>query len=206
MMSVITCRSNVLRGVRELAKRRPIEDQYTYVGGRTGAWEVTELTATHGRPLARVSHVDIVNGPLDRIPFGTMWLLSGMVRKTRHVIREERDPRTSRPLMIGAEATCAALIPIRKSAAWWALDQMQRREILETRSWSVLIGQQIISFLIRRLQHGRDLSEEFDDVTWFEFAPRDSADFDDQLAAWRASEEWRYVERACDIRLTRSSQ
>ena len=52
--------------------------------------------------------------------------------------------------------------------------------------------------------HGRDLGEQFDFVTWFEYAPRDSAVFDDLLAALRGTEEWKYIEREIDIRLERT--
>ena len=38
-------------------------------------------------------------------------------------------PRLGRP-----EATCAALIPIKKSAAWWELTQEERRQIFEDKS------------------------------------------------------------------------
>lgn len=202
-MSVITCRSNMLRGVSELARQRPAEELYNYIGGRTGAWEVTELTANHGSPLARVSHLDITNGPLERIPASTVWVLQGLVRSTRHVIREEHETRDSKRRNGMAEATCAALIPIRKSAAWWALDKLARLEMTQLSSWSGLPGQQFLSAVVRRLQNGRDLSGQFDEVTWFEYAPRDASVFNDLLAAWRASDEWKYVERDCDMRLTR---
>ena len=49
-----------------------------------------------------------------------------------------------------------------------------------------------------------DLGESFDFVTWFEFAPSDTAAFNELLAALRASQEWRYVDREVDIRLCRT--
>ena len=201
-MSVITCRSNDLRGVRELAKRRLSEAQYNYVGGTTGAWEVTAMTARNGRPLAHVSHLDVINGPLKSLPAGTAWIFSGLVRNTRYVTREEYQERGTRPLRFArTEPTCAALIAVRKSAVWWSLDHRERREIQETHSWEGMLALRYLSAIVRRWQHRRDVSDQFDDVTWFEYAPRDSAAFDDLLALWHASEEWEYVERDCDIRL-----
>jgi hypothetical protein len=59
--------------------------------------------------------------------------------------------------------------------------------------------------IARRLHHGRDLGEPFDFLTWFEFAPEHEGLFDELLARLRASEEWRYVSREIDIRLTRAT-
>jgi len=40
-------------------------------------------------------------------------------------------------------------------------------------------------------------------LTWFEFAPSQVGAFDEVLAGLRASDEWTYVEREVEIRLTR---
>ena len=49
----------------------------------------------------------------------------------------------------------------------------------------------------RGLHHCRDLAEPepFDFLTWFEFAQKATAEFDQLLKRLRASEEWKYVER-----------
>ena len=108
--------------------------------------------------------------------------------------------RSSRP-----GSTCAALIPIRKNAAWWALTQQERRDILEARSRHIEIGLRYLPPIARRLHHCRDLAEAqpFDFLTWFEFAPADAAAFDELLAALRATPEWDYVEREVEVRLQR---
>ena len=203
-MSVITCRSNTLRGARELSKRRPMEALYNYLGGTSGTWRVTDVVTRAGQPLKPVTHVDIVNGPLERLPSGTAWVLRGVVSNTRYVSREERDELQSRqPALNRAEATCAAVIPIKKSLRWWSLAQDERRDILESQSRHIATGMQFLPAIARRLMHGRDLGEQFDFVTWFEYAPRDSEVFDDLLAILRGTEEWKYVEREIDIRLVR---
>ena len=51
--------------------------------------------------------------------------------------------------------------------------------------------------------HSRDLGEPFDFLTWFEFAPQHDAAFDELLGMLRSTEEWRYVEREVEIRLSR---
>jgi len=45
--------------------------------------------------------------------------------------------------------------------------------------------------------------EPFDFLTWFEYAPQDAGAFDELVGRLRATEEWAYVDREVDIRLTR---
>ena len=97
------------------------------------------------------------------------------------------------------------LIPIRKSAAWWALAQDERRAVFEERSGHNAIGMDYLPAVARKLYHSRDLGEPFDFLTWFEFAESDTAAFDDLLARLRATEEWRYVEAESEVRLVRAS-
>jgi len=54
------------------------------------------------------------------------------------------------------------------------------------------------------LHHSRDLGQPFDFLTWFEYAPEHAAAFEDMVQRLRATEEWRYVDREVDIRLSRS--
>lgn len=99
------------------------------------------------------------------------------------------------------------MIAIRKTEAWWALAQDERRRIFEERSHHIRTGLAYLPAIARRLHHCRDLGSEepFDFLTWFEFAPRDAAAFDALVAALRGSEEWSYVEREVDLRLDRNS-
>lgn len=102
------------------------------------------------------------------------------------------------------QARSAVLIPIRKSAAWWALAQDERREIFELQSRHNAIGLRYLPAIARRLYHSRDLGEGFDFLTWFEFGEGDAAAFDQLLAELRAGPEWAYVERECELRLRRA--
>jgi len=52
------------------------------------------------------------------------------------------------------------------------------------------------------LQKGRPRR---DFLTWFEYAPEHAARFEELVAALRATEEWRYVEREVDIRLVKEN-
>jgi chlorite dismutase len=132
------------------------------------------------------------------------WVLRGTAGHARYVERDEKlalaavTPPLSRP-----EATCAALIPIRKSAAWWDLAQDERRAVLEARSKHITIGLDYLPAVARRLYQARELGEPFDFLTWFEYAPEHAQRFDELLSRLRSTEEWSYVEREVDIRLTR---
>jgi len=116
-----------------------------------------------------------------------------------HTALAARGPELGRP-----EATEAALIPIRKVDAWWALSQDERRAIFEERSKHISTSLAYLPAVARCLHHGRDLGEPFDFLTWFEYAPGDAAAFEELVDRLRATEEWSYVEREVDIRLTRA--
>jgi chlorite dismutase len=100
-------------------------------------------------------------------------------------------------------ATCAALIPISKSEAWWELTQDERRAIFEAHSRHIATGLEYLPAVARGLHHGRDLGGEFDFLTWFEFTPAHAELFQELVGQLRETEEWEYVDREVDIRLAR---
>jgi chlorite dismutase len=59
------------------------------------------------------------------------------------------------------QATLAALIPIRKTDAWWTLAQDERRLIFEEQSRHIAIGLEYLPGVARRLHHCRELGEPF---------------------------------------------
>jgi hypothetical protein len=179
---------------------------FSFVGGPTGAWRVVSTHTLAGDALEQVDRLDLVSGAVVSLPPAAAWVLRGMTSNERYVTRSEKDQLVAKQPALGrAAATSAAIIPIRKTLAWWGLTQDERRGILEEQSKHIATGLRYLPAIARRLHHCRDVSEHepFDFVTWFEFAPADSAAFDALLAELRASEEWRYVEREIDIRLTR---
>lgn len=179
---------------------------FAFVGGNTGRWRVVKSEAIVGEPLPVVARLDLVaDSELRSAPRAT-WVLRGITSNERYVVREERSQLVAKQQDLGRpEATCAALIPIRKNAAWWALTQAERRSIFEDQSKHIHIGLQYLPAVARRLHHCRDLSqnEPFDFLTWFEYAPAHETAFNKMVAELRASEEWKYVEREMDIRLVR---
>ncbi|HEY8079568.1 MAG TPA: chlorite dismutase family protein [Labilithrix sp.] len=174
-----------------------------FVGGDRGKWIVERIAAVTGEALASVPRLDVVTGR--DAPPGT-WALRGVAGHARYVearekkLLDERSPPLGRP-----EATRGALIPIKKSAAWWALAQDERRAIFEERSKHISDSLAWLPRVARRLYHSRDLGEPFDFLTWFEYAPEHDAAFDELLAMLRSREEWRYVEREVEVRVRREA-
>ena len=177
---------------------------FSFMGGDKGRWRVSAMKTIVGEPLPAARRLEIASGPETPADLQAAWVLRGITSNERYVGREERRQIMAKLPDLGRpEASCAALIPIRKSEAWWALTQEERLGIFKERSHHTRIGLQHFPELPRRLHHCRDLSENepFDFLTWFEYAPAQEATFNKLLAALRAIEEWKYVEREVDIRL-----
>jgi hypothetical protein len=181
---------------------------FTFVGGKTGGWTVASTKAIKGDGLPVVDKLDIVNKAVAALPDGGKWILRGVTSNERYVTRAEKDQLAKVQVALGRpDATHGALIPIRKSAKWWALTQDERRAIFEDTSKHTRTGLKYLPAVARRLHHCRDLgeTEPFDFLTLFDYAKADATAFDDLVAALRATEEWKYVEREVDIRLVRGN-
>lgn len=181
---------------------------FSFIGGNTGPWCTAKMDVITGETLPAVSRLKIAAGSETPSEPGMAWVLRGITSNERYVIREEKKQLAAKQQGLGRpEATCAALIPIRKNATWWGLTQDERRNILEEHSKHIQLGLQSLPEIARRLHHCRDLSENtpFDFLTWFEYAPAHEALFNTLVAQLRASEEWRYVEREVDLRFVRES-
>lgn len=180
---------------------------FGFVGGNAGAWRVEEVRTVAGDPIPLAARVSVIAGPPAEAPPDAAWRLRGITSNERYVVREEKLALLAKQEGLGRTAsTRAALIPIRKNAAWWALAQDERRDLFEAQSRHIAIGMRYLPAIARRLHHCRDLGpdEPFDFLTWFEYAPSDCAAFESLLQALRASPEWDYVDREVDIRLSRS--
>ena len=163
------------------------------------------MAAVRGPGLAAARCLDIVHEPLAAVPAGSQWVLRGFASNARYATKDEVTKlKAVQPPLDRPEASCAALIPIKKNAAWWELAQDERRRIFEETSRHTAIGLEYLPAVARKLHHSRDLGEPFDFLTWFEFAPGHARAFDQLLARLRATEEWNYVEREVDIRLARA--
>ncbi len=179
---------------------------FTFIGGSKGPWSVKKITTVIGEPLASVAAIQIVERDTQEALAGE-WLVRGFTSNIRYATLDEvKALKKVQPELSRREATCAAMILIKKSDKWWELAQDQRRRIFEEQSHHNSIGMEYLPAVARRLYHSRDLGEEFDFITWFEFAKSDLSKFDELVNRLRASEEWTYVEREVDIRLEREEQ
>ena len=178
----------------------------SFLAGSTGPWRIERVMPCRGESLPSAPRLDVREGGEGAIASdSSVWRLSGATAELRYTTGAERVTLVSIQAPLGRpDAKCAALIPIRKSTAWWNLAQDERRAIFEERSRHIQIGLDYLPAVARRLHHGRGLGEPFDFLTWFEFAPDGEHAFDAMLARLRDTEEWCYVEREVDIRLIRT--
>jgi hypothetical protein len=183
----------------------PTARLFNFIGGVVGSWIVERVQTVIGDPLCEVSRISVVPGAMTPLS-GAGWHLRGITSNERYVTRVEKSALVKTQENLGrAGASRAALIPIRKTSAWWALTQDERRDIFEAQSHHIEVGQKYLPAIARRLHHCRDLGsdEPFDFLTWFEYAPANALASDELVLALRASPEWKYVDREVDIRLVK---
>lgn len=174
----------------------------SFVAGTEGEWRVTRVRAIVGEPLPQTPALSRVEGPAFVEPGAATWLLRGVRSNERYIERAEKTQLAAVQEGLGRPASrLAALIPLRKTAAWWDLPQDERRAIFEAKSRHIAIGSRFLPAIARRLYHGRDLGEPFDFLTWFEFAAGDAGAFDELLGRLRETEEWRFIDHEVEVRL-----
>jgi len=175
-----------------------------FAAGAAGPWRITRATTLRGEALPTAAALGVHEATPP--PPGAAWVLRGVTSNLRYTAETERQTLAGvQQGLARPQATAAALIPIRKTAAWWELAQDRRRALLEEESRHIAIGLEYLPAVARRLIHSRDLGEPFDFLTWFEFAPEHAAQFDALLQRLRATAEWGFVEREIEIRLTRAA-
>lgn len=174
-----------------------------FSGGTEGDWLVRDTHQIIGQTLPHVTHLKILNGT-DGVS-DSFWTISGVSSHARYTHRAEKIELNALQASLGrSEATCGALIPIKKSEEWWSFTQDERRNIFENKSKHIANSLKYLPAIARKLYHSRDLGEPFDFITWFEFSPTHVSDFNNLLAELRASEEWKYVVREVDIRVVKA--
>lgn len=176
----------------------------TFVASASGSWRIDRISPVIGDSLPAADRLEMVERPEAPANSEATWTLRGVTSNVRYTKHDEVAALAKRQQGLGRpEATRAALIPIRKNAAWWALAQDERRAIFEEGSHHIAIGLEYLPGVARRLHHSRDLGEPFDFLTWFEYAPEHAEAFEDLVQRLRQTPEWRYVDREVDIRLSR---
>ncbi len=173
----------------------------TIFGGTQGEWQVLSQKIIAGEGLPLVSHLHV--GALEDSAWDhSAWKLRGVISNVRYVEKSERVALVAKQEGLGRPtANYGALLPIKKTQAWWDLTQDERRDIFEDQSKHIEANMKYLPNIARQLYHSRDLGEEFDFLTWFEYRAEDSDMFDEMIQAFRETVEWKYVQREIDFRL-----
>src|SRR6516225_829798 len=175
-----------------------------FVASASGSWRIDRINPVIGEGLPAADRLEMVERPRAQANTEVAWTLRGVTSNVRYTKQNEITALAEREQALGRPAaTRAALIPIRKTEAWWAMAQDERRAIFEEQSHHIGVGLEYLPAVARRLHHSRELGEPFDFLTWFEYAPEHSESFEKLVRRLRDTEEWRYVDREVDIRLTR---
>lgn len=179
--------------------------RYAFIAGDAGDWRIVSSSPVRGPALPAAQAVDLMMADRCDPSRPAAWALHGVISNLRYASRDEVTALQSVQEKLGRPAARrAALIPIKKTAAWWALAQDERRAIFETCSRHTAIGLEYLPAIARQLFHARDIGEPFDFLTWFEYAPEHGPQFEDLVARLRSRREWSFVEREVDIRLERA--
>ena len=91
---------------------------FTFFGGQTGNWSITDTRTIVGDPWTPAAKLKVVNGAVSDMG-GANWQLRGVISNERYVTRPDKNALVNRQEGLGRpDAVYAALIPIRKNAAW----------------------------------------------------------------------------------------
>jgi hypothetical protein len=138
-------------------------------------------------------------------------LLQGVPQHLEYMSKAQRDKLSSRPEFPASKDTVAVVIPIRKSAAWWALAHDERGvhfQQTEGKKGHTAIGVPYVDRIHRKLYHTRYAVEtrDHDFITYFEFDRKHTDDFKQLLAGLRDTEknpEWKFVDHEYEIWMTK---
>lgn len=182
-----------------------MDNHFNFIGSDTGQWKIISQNTVKGDfIMPKAANLSISNTHSPTLE-NNIWVLKGFVSNVRYAEKAEKEKLAAIQEGLGRpNATCAALIPIRKDAAWWELAQDERRKIFESQSHHTETGLKYLPQIARKLFHSRDLAQPFDFLTWFEYKPEDAAFFEDLVGNLRATEEWKYVDRELDFRLRKN--
>lgn len=121
----------------------------TFSAGNAGPWRIERLSTISGPALAAATHLALTDSP------GAAWRLRGVVSHPRYSTAAELKDLAGVQAGLGRPAaTYAALIPIRKSEAWWSMAQDERRAIFEDKSRHIGLSMKYLPAVARRLHHG----------------------------------------------------
>ena len=113
---------------------------FAFVGGDSGLWRIVGTETIVGKSLPEAKRLNVISASELQPETNAPWVLRGITSNERYVMREEKNEIVVKQQGLARpEATCAALIPIRKNAAWWEFTQDERRSVFE-KSKHIQIG------------------------------------------------------------------
>jgi len=131
----------------------------SFAAGDSGIWKIDRLSTVIGDTLPVAARLAMLEGKEAQPNGNSNWILRGLTSNVRYSNHHEVDEPKRRQQGLGRpEATRAALIPIRKNNAWWALSQDERRAIFEEQSHDIATGIEYLPAVARRLHHSRELA------------------------------------------------
>src|SRR6516225_2826663 len=101
----------------------PLPLLVTFVAGASGTWRIDLLATVIGDGLPAAERLAVLEGSEATAAPDAGWVLRGVTSNTRYTNRSEVDALVAEQELSRPQATRAALIPIRKTEAWWALAQ-----------------------------------------------------------------------------------
>jgi hypothetical protein len=132
------------------------------------------------------------------------------IAATTHVVYTDSATRSELGrISSGESGPVAVLIPIRKTAEWWALAREQRQALVMDGAphGHLAIGRRYAASIYRRLYQARYLpGSEWDFLTYFEFPVHEAGTFRELLGELRdtgRNPEWAFVDREVELWMTR---
>jgi Chlorite dismutase len=182
-------------------------DKIVAVRGKPG------VSLKEGSKLVRVETASKLP-PLGEARMPTILLLfQGVPQHLEYTTKAQREDltRRSRAELPPSKDTMAVIIPIRKTAAWWALPTDERLAYFQKKGDKVghtAIGADSVERIYRKLYHTRYAVEttDHDFVTYFEFERKHEGDFKALCAKLRdpkQNPEWNFVDREYEIWMTK---
>ena len=191
-----------------------------YAGNRT-YYKVTMFNPVMGQPVHGIeagNHVVRIesNAPVmleSHNPDMHVVVFRGVTQHVHYTNKEDKEMllAESTAEMAPSPGTTAVIIPIRKTAGWWALTQDQRQAFFHKTKSSeghTNIGRPFAGSIYRKLYHSRYTGSAlpYDFVTYFEFPVDHAEDFSHLLSNLRdvsKNPEWESVELEFEIRMTK---
>ena len=175
------------------------------IRGKPGADIQAGSTIVRIETASRLPAIADANGP--------KLLFHGVPQHLEYTSRAQRDDlnQRSRAELPASKDTVAVVIPIRKSAAWWALPHDERHAYFQKKADTVghtAIGAKYVERIYRKLYHTRYAVEttDHDFITYFEFDRAHTDDFKSLLKQLRDPQqnpEWNFVDREYEIWMTK---